>query len=134
MKAVTLGRPIQMEKSRCFEANTSTNATFAQSSLPEDFNLLITMSVLTFGSEDGGFYPKTQGRAETSRERCLEMAQGFCCSSCWSLPMSPEPLGQGGSAWMDPAHGTQPLLCSALKRKAPYLDCPSMIFPMHVLP
>lgn len=38
------------EKSRCFEDNTSTNATFARSSLPQDSNLLITTSALLFAS------------------------------------------------------------------------------------
>lgn len=37
---MALGRPIQMEKSRCSEDNTSTNSAFAQSSLPKDFHLL----------------------------------------------------------------------------------------------
>lgn len=39
-----------MEKSRCFEDHTSTNATFVQRRLPKDFNLFMTMSVLSFAS------------------------------------------------------------------------------------
>lgn len=47
---MALGRPIQMEKSRCSEDNTSTNSAFAQSSLPKDFHLLTPVSVLPFAS------------------------------------------------------------------------------------
>lgn len=75
MKTVTLGRPIQ-RKADVLKI-TSTNATFARSSLPKDSNLLITMSALLFASLKIFFFgPKNQDRAERSWEGCAGAGAG----------------------------------------------------------